>query len=431
MFSPILSLQSKGPDGKLFACLFGDSPNLEALAKQFSPLVEKLDSTTVVFSIGGLERLIGDTEEIASEICRRGQKMGLVANLAIAANPETAALAARNLTGVTLIRPGRELEGLAQLPVEVLPATPEMLLTFERWGIHSLADLAALPELGIVERLGQEGLQLRRLAVGQSDSHLKIAPDPTEYIARRELEYPVKLLEPVFFILSSQLRDLTERLRRDGQAAGRIALYFQLEGGGEFRRALELPFAMRDPLALLKQVQLSLEAHPPEGATVSVEVKLDPVDPRSVQGGLFAPPAPDPEKLHTLISRLHALAGKDHVGTPEVLDTYRPDAYRFRPCALESFRPEQSLPAGMQLAIRYIRPPAEARVVMLQGVLRRIRSRPVSGEVIHSAGPWRSSGEWWAKTAWNRDEWDVMVEDRSIHRIYRAGKLWFVEGTYD
>ena len=74
----------------MFACLFGRSPHLAALAAQFSPLVETVDADTVVFSIAGLGRLFGDTNQIVSEISRRGDEMKITANLAVAANPAAA-----------------------------------------------------------------------------------------------------------------------------------------------------------------------------------------------------------------------------------------------------------------------------------------------------------------------------------------------------
>jgi hypothetical protein len=148
----------------VFACLYGDSPRLAELARQFSPLVESVTADAVVFSITGLDRLIGDAHQIASAISRRGAEMGLAANLAIASNPAAAVLAARNIAGVTIIPPGKEADVLAFLPIEALPATPELHSTLSRWGIDRLGDLAALPEIGLVERLGEEGTQLRLLA---------------------------------------------------------------------------------------------------------------------------------------------------------------------------------------------------------------------------------------------------------------------------
>jgi len=241
----------------------------------------------------------------------------------------------------------------------------------------------------------------------------------------------VALLEPLLFLISAQLHDLAGELKRHGQAARRITVVLRLEDGIEFRRVLELPFPMRDPKALLKQVQLSLEARPPGAATEAVQVELDAAAPRVVQGGLFLPAVPDPEKLHTLLERLRALAGQDRVGSPEILDTHRPDAYRLRACAFAQSEPVEEAPVKVRLAFRYFRPPLAARVVMEKGRVVRIVSARVSGEVARAAGPWRSSGEWWSEAVWDRDEWDVVLADQTVHRIYLSAKQWFVDGSYD
>lgn len=68
-------------------------------------------------------------------------------------------------------------------------------------------------------------------------------------------------------------------------------------------------------------------------------------------------------------------------------------------------------------------------------------SAPAGGAVREHAGPWRTSGEWWRERPeagrrggpWDRDEWDVAVEDGSVYRISRdvASGQWVVEGYWD
>jgi protein ImuB len=57
----------------------------------------------------------------------------------------------------------------------------------------------------------------------------------------------------------------------------------------------------------------------------------------------------------------------------------------------------------------------------------------VKGRVLRSAGPWKTSGEWWAETAWAREEWDVALNDGALYRIYQETRTheWFVYGVYD
>jgi protein ImuB len=402
------------------------------LAGQFSPLVETVGVDVVVFSIKGLGALFGDSHQIASEISRRGAAMEVNASLAIAANKSAAMLAARNLRGVTIIAPGGESDVLAGIPIDALLATPELLLTLDRWGIRTLGDLAALPEIGLVERLGKAGYELRRLALGQSADLLNLSRTPEEYTVHREFDHPVELLEPLLFVISAQLHELTSKLQQNGRAASCVTITLTLDGGGEFVRSLDLPFAMRDPKALLKQVQLSLEANPPPAATAAVRATLAAADPRIVQGGLFQPAAPEPEKLQTLLARLRALAGTDHVGSPEILNSHRPDAFCLRPCAFEPSEPGISESRSLRLAMRYFRPPVAARVNVQNHVLRRVVSQRVSGAIIQAAGPWRNSGGWWASGSWARDEWDIVLEDRAVYRIYlTTANQWFLEGCYD
>jgi protein ImuB len=159
---------------------------------------------------------------------------------------------------------------------------------------------------------------------------------------------------------------------------------------------------------------------------------LTPADPRIVQGGLFQVAAPEPDKLQTLLARLGALAGKDKVGSPEILNTHRPDAFCVRPCAFEPSDPATSERLPLRVAFRHFRPPIKARVTLQRHAPVRVLSEQVTGWVVQSAGPWRTSGGLWAASSWNRDEWDVLLDDRALYRIYFVPEdRWFLGGSYD
>jgi hypothetical protein len=61
------------------------------------------------------------------------------------------------------------------------------------------------------------------------------------------------------------------------------------------------------------------------------------------------------------------------------------------------------------------------------------------GRVEVSAGPWRTSGQWWEDTqragltAWDRDEWDVTLADGTTYRVFseRGTTAWFIDGLFD
>ena len=113
-------------------------------------------------------------------------------------------------------------------------------------------------------------------------------------------------------------------------------------------------------------------------------------------------------------------------------------------------------------AVRRCRQPVPARVTVADGQPVRVTTERrgfVGGSVVRAAGPWRSSGNWWAAGAgkaggageagreqhrpippvppvlpsWNRDEWDVALNDGAVYRIFqdRDTEAWFVDGIVD
>ncbi len=403
----------------MFACIFASSceqATLLALASSFSPLVEDTAPGMVIFSIVGLGRLIGTPQEIAAAVARRGAEAGIQANLAISADPDTAILAARHLRGITLIPPDREADRLGALPVHVLPAEPELIETLDRWGIRTLAELAALPELGFIARFGDQGERLLRLARGETHRSLRVMAPPESYQRRIELEHPQHLLDPLLFVISSLLNELMQ-----GLSFNRVTLKLN-----DVPRTLEFPVPVRDSKVILKQLQFDLEAHPPQSAILSVEVQLNPTDPRVLQHGLFIPQAPAPEKLQLTLARLTALLGEDNVGSPELVDTHRPDAFVMRAFSAEA-PTSTTQPTTIRFAFRYYRPPVAAQV--------RVKAeRPVSVNaqpILTAAGPWRASGDWWTAAPWDREEWDVELSNGGLYRVYQASQRWFLEGMYD
>jgi hypothetical protein len=117
------------------------------------------------------------------------------------------------------------------------------------------------------------------------------------------------------------------------------------------------------------------------------------------------------------------------------------------PLAMRFFRP------ACQLQIRL----AEGRPDFLATEAKHNGREELQGQVVWSAGPWRSSGDWWAENAkpensnagqcgpWDREEWDIALAHASnnrakevgdnvaLYRIYRdlATGQWFADASYD
>jgi protein ImuB len=412
----------------MFACLHGPG-NLTALAFEFSPLVEQTSADTVTLDVSGLDRLFGLPQDVAAAIARRAAETGVIANLALASNPDAAICAARGFSGVSVIPQGDEAKFLGSLPLNVLGPSPELRETLERWGIRRLHELAALPPLGIAERLGPEGLRLRELARGEAERKLAALDDPPRFEDAIEPEYPIELLEPLAFLLARLLNGLTTRLAARALATNELRLRLRLENRAAHERTVRLPVPSLDAKAFLKLMQLDLAAHPPAAPIVHIWMGLNPVKPQAAQAGLFLPAAPEPVKLELTLARIQAIVGEGRVGSPELLDTHRPNAFRM----IEFGRVHRREESGMQvrLALRMFRPPRAARVALSSGQPSFLAAEGIRGQILERAGPWRTSGDWWTTDPWSRDEWDIALSDGTLYRIYCEPRGWFVEGSYD
>ncbi len=427
----------------MYACLVVPG-NLELgieCARAFSPHIEENPPDTVLFDARGLESLFGPPAALANEIARR---IGVPASIALAANPDAALYAARGLRGITVITPGHEPSTLAPLHLNLLPCPPQTAELLHLWGLRKFADLAALPPLGVAARLGDAGIHLQRLARGEATRQLRPLKDPLLFEAALELDYPVELLDALSFILSRLLQDVCAQLTVRALATNQLTLRLTLERAPDHMARLRLPVPMLDPAAFLKMLQLELSGRPPAAPVVKVWLRADPVKPRRLQHGLFLPPSPEPEKLEVTVARVRHLVGEDRVGSPELADTHRPDSFFMRHFGEKRGAPASGsvtavavAPAatfsGTRLCLRRFRPPRYAQVLIVNQQPVRVASQTVNGRVVVAKGPWRTSGEWWQTTAWNRDEWDVALESGTLYRLFReldSGR-WFIEGSYD
>jgi protein ImuB len=197
----------------------------------FSPRVEDATENKgcVILDIDGLERLHGDADSLGQALQQLGNTLGFELNVGIAANPDAAALAAHGFSGVTVVPPGLERKRFGPLPIGILDLSAELRETFQTWGIHTLKALGDLPEIGLIERIGQEGKRLQTLARGASQRPLIPREPELKFEESLEMEFPIGLLEPLTFVLARLLQPLCDRLAARGLAAGTIALTLEME----------------------------------------------------------------------------------------------------------------------------------------------------------------------------------------------------------
>ncbi len=384
-----------------------------------------------------------------------------------------------------------------------------LLSTVRRWGVRTLGDLAHLPSAELFERLGVGGLTLQRFARGEDEGPLVPVPVEERFESSLALEWPVEGLEPLSFVLSRVFDQLCARLERAGVGAAVIQVRLTLVTREIETRTLQLPTPLRDPRVLRTLVLLDLESHPPSAGIDQVTVVVDPVPARTQQFSLLERARPSPEKVSTLIARLTAVAGEGRCGSPALVDSHDMASFEMRSFdnntirsaqdgrGLDSVRetpvdgnwrqdtsvcsqktrgrrqeageagglrriPQQSasrLSGRVPLCpmLRRFRVPVAVRVRVQKGrPVRVMASRVPGGEVVHWAGPWRTSGQWWAEASvapaatpspsvrelltrdtsaspWDRDEWDVSLADGGVYRIFHDRRVdrWFLDGMVD
>ncbi len=344
-----------------------DGLSLAEFAYSFSPFVEEVWPDTVVIDVEGCGLCFGSAYElatiIAKQACASKQTGGLgtSVNVALAANPDAAIHAARRCAGITFTTAVEELTCLGPLPVSALEYSlvniedkraEEIFETLKLWGVRTFKELAELPVAGVSERLGQEGVHLQQLAGGKTERHLKLKQPAPGFEKSIELEYPIAQLEPLSFIFARLLNQICASLHDYALATNELYVRMKLENKSTHELKLNLPYPMRDQKVFLKLLLLDAETHPPFAAVVAVSINCEPVKPRVLQTGLFIPLGPEPAKLELTLARLAKLVGLENVGSPELLDTHRPDAFRVKRFELKEEkrkrRGKQTVSSGQQ-----------------------------------------------------------------------------------
>jgi|HubBroStandDraft_4_1064222.scaffolds.fasta_scaffold00841_12 protein ImuB len=480
------------------------------VAHAFTPRVEDTHPDRLLLDLDGMERLYGSAATMARELASRVSTVGLECNIGMAVNPEAAMHAACGFSGTTVVPAGEEAKRLGVLPiavlldsfdiacrreVETLAATRErakfreqMLDTLERWGVRDFRRLALLPEHALASRLGEAGTRLQRLSRGEGIRTLALCELPVHFEEAMELESAVETIESLSFLMNRLLEQLCARLDARALAVQELKLSLQLErrvsdeqtitvqelaaagnnpafsdqgDGNLYVRTLRLPVAMRDPKVFLKLLQLDLAAYPPGAPVCKLWIAAEPARPRSAQRGLFLPITPEAEKLEITLARITGVVGERRAGIAKLLDTCRPDAFR-----MERFISQQEPAKGDRnltlsdmadippIALRILRPARHLRVHLTEGrpcklawLERNGDREDLQGNILWAAGPWRSSGDWWAEQAtaksaaeevqvWNREEWDIALANEAdvvLYRIYRdmGTGHWFADASYD
>jgi protein ImuB len=194
--------------------------------------------------------------------------------------------AGASLRGAVVVADEAARDFLAPLPVALLRTRPELQAlpeVFERLGIRTLGELAALPSRAVAERFGHPGLLALDLARGR-DTPLAPRRPPEPVVERLDLPEAAsgQQLERALELLVARV--LARRERR-GRALRGLAVSARFVAGGTWRTAITLRQASADPERIRLALGPKLAELPAPAESLGLEVEA------------FGPPAQDQGRL--------------------------------------------------------------------------------------------------------------------------------------
>jgi protein ImuB len=404
-------------------------------AYAFSPRIEATAPGICTMELRGL-RLESETaaREWALKLLQTLSQFHLKAQIGFGPNPGVAMMMAQAAAPVLWME--NPLKFVLDFPIEALHAPPEIFHVLEMWGVQTIGAFVALGKDQLAERLGTDALDL--LDVLEAAPPLRLVSPPATFVERMEFEKEIETTEPLLFVLNRFLEQLARRLDTVYLVMAELHLQLTLASGASCERAFKIPSPTNHLHVLFRMLQTHLENLRTDSAIVALQLSAIPGKPEQHQFGLFDATLRNPNQFAETLARLTALCGENNVGTPRVVASHHPDAFRMttpefsvhsRP--LQSDEPSvNSVRQGLQL--RRFRPPISAYLEFRGQQPALIRSRPCNGAIAAVHGPFASSGDWWEQSAsWAREEWDVQTGEGGLYRIFRSVDGCFVEGVYD
>jgi protein ImuB len=291
-----------------------------------------------------------------------------------------------------------------------------LIALLHKWGVHTLGQLAALPQDDLAARLGPEAVRLWEQASGQSTRLLRLVRPPEIFTEQIEFEHEIETAEPLLFVLQRFLEQLTRRLGALYLVAQELTLGLTFADKTSYQHRFQIPDPTNAVELLFRLLQTHLENFRTEHPIVAVTLEAQPARPGQQQFQFFETPLRDPARLHETLTRLTGLLGRERVGRPALEDSHRDDAFRIEPFVWELPPSPNEPPTTIGPALRRFRgefpPPLEEMVIARQG-------------------PYRASGNWWDEKRWERAEWDLELGDGVVCRAEKRSGGWQLDGLYD
>ncbi len=388
-----------------------------------SPLVDDAQEGTAFLEMRGID---GDPPDWMRRTHRAIDPFQLSARVAAGPNKFVSCVATYAGDG-TICEPDHVQQLLAPMPLERLGVDTGTIERLRLLGVTTLGELAALPHGSFVRRFGRQAAEWHERARGVDRTPLRPRPHELQIDAASYGEGSATQAEQIYFALRVLAEQVCTDLGRAGRSAAALQATFQCEDGDVRPIDAVLAQPTADPRTMLAVLRAKIE-----GITFTAPVdgiRLQAV--RLEEGGtsttFFAGQEADPQEVGVALARLEAALG---AATQHA--TTRPGHRLETRFAFTPFSPRAA--TGAPPVRPRIRPIPQLRLLKVRQLAVRVRSNaPASVDgraVVKAAGPWRVDDGWFdAPVA--RDEYDVLLEDGMLLRIYRQGERWYLRGAYD
>ena len=212
---------------KLYACIISTDAEDELLsaARQFSARIEMLDDG-VLFDVAGLERLIGNPDQIAENILSHLKTNNVSGNVAVANTVDTAILLARQKKGLnhTIAWPAE----FQKLPLRDLGIERDSIGIFNELGINNIEELRQIPVDDLINRYGRDFRKVIDVIEQNDKSFLTPNVKENNVGWNYELDFPVDDFEQLIFIVNHGLDNLLGQIDHYGLSTEQLDIAFKL-----------------------------------------------------------------------------------------------------------------------------------------------------------------------------------------------------------
>ena len=393
-----------------------------------SPLIDSSAEGTAYLDMRGIA---GSPHEWIAQAKSAVARLELPFRTGVADNKFAARAAAIVSDGKVCLR-GEERRLVAPLPIATLEIEAELIARLELLGITKLGELAALPHGPFVRRFGSRATLWHQHAQGSDHTAFLPRAHQLQITAVLFGEGSVEYEEQVYFALRMLIDRVHQDLDRLGKRAAMLQLQLECENGDQREVAVRVAQPTAERAMLFDLLRANVEGLRFESAITGLRLQATELESGGTPATLFAGSDPDPRAVELALARLESALGDTAtraslVPANRLESKFTYDGFGHVPIRSMERREDGKRPPipPPQLRLLKVR---EIDVVTLDDAPSFIGSPPQT--VVRFAGPWRVDESWFERRI-ARDEYDVLLEDGSLYRIFRQGAHWYVRGAYD